>query len=110
MSEHNMSKEDMDEIKAFIRDVGEELAGTVATTKMEAIARAHVQEEFRMLGVDASTADGVKEFQANMATLDRLRRVSEKIGLTIILTFFTVLTGGIISLIWQSIGGGKGTG
>lgn len=110
MADHNMSKDDMEEIKTFIRAVGEELAGTVATTKMEAIARAHTQEEFRILGVDASTVEGVRAFQANMATLYRLRKVSEKIGLAIILTFFTILTGGIISLAWQSIKGVKGAG
>jgi hypothetical protein len=108
MAEHNMSKKDMEEIKAFIRVVGEELAGTVATTKMEAIARAHTQEEFRILGVDASTDEGVRAFQANMATLYRLRKVSEKIGLAIILTFFTIITGGILTMIWQAIKGVKG--
>ena len=110
MAEHNMSKEDMSEIKAFIRVVGEELAGTVATAKMEAITRAHTQEEFKVLGIDASTVEGVRSFQANMATLYRLRKVSEKIGLAIILTFFTILTGGIVSLIWQTIKGVRGTG
>lgn len=110
MAEHNMSKEDMDEIKSFIRTVGEELANTVATTKMEAIARAHVREEFKMLGIDAATVDGVRSFQSNMATLYRLRKMSEKIGLAIILTIFTVMTGGVVTLIWSAIKSAKGAG
>lgn len=110
MADHNMSKDDMDEIKAFIRTVGEELAGTVATTKMEAIARAHVQEAFKMLGIDGGTVDGVRSFQSNMATLYRLRKLSEKIGLAIILTVFTIMTGGVVTLIWNTIKSAKGAG
>ena len=101
--EHRMSKEDMDEIKNFIRTVGEELAKTVVTTEMEAIARAHMHEEFRVLGIDASTVDGVRSFQSNMATLYRLRKLSEKVGLTIILSVVTIATGGTATIIWQSL-------
>jgi len=105
MAEQNMSKDDMDEIKAFIRTVGEDLANTVAITKMEAIARAHVQEAFKMLGIDAATVEGVRSFQSNMATLYRLRKLSEKIGLAVILTIFTIVTGGVVSLIWNAMKG-----
>ena len=106
MSAPNMSPHDMEEIKGFIRRVGQELSATVATSKMEAIARVHVQEEFRGLtGVDLENAKDVREFMENMAFLHKFRALSEKVGATIILTVVTLTTVGVAGIIWSTMKG-----
>lgn len=71
------------------------------------VADEAVRQTFARLGIDIDEADEIRHFQANMAWVFRFRRLSEKVGATIILTIVTVLTGGVLTLIWNSIKGGK---
>lgn len=69
----------------------------------EEVAEETVRRTFTMLGIDVHDADEVRHFQANMQWVFRFRRLSEKVGATIILTVVTVATGGLLTLIWDGI-------
>lgn len=69
----------------------------------EEVAEATIRRTFTMLGVDIDDPDEIRHFQANMAWVFRFRRLSEKVGATIILTVVTAATGGILTLVWDSI-------
>ncbi len=73
-----------------------------------AVAKEAVRETFVALGIDIGDPDDLRHFRANMAFLWRLRKTSEKVGLTIILTIVTVVTGGALAVIWDAIRNGKG--
>lgn len=66
-------------------------------------ASAAVKRTFTALGIDIDDADEIRHFQANMAWVWRFRRSSEKVGTAIILTVVTLLTGGIVKIIWDGI-------
>lgn len=74
----------------------------------EEVAEETVRRTFAMLGIDIHDADEVRHFQANMQWVFRFRRLSEKVGATIILTVVTALTGGVLTLIWDAITTAKG--
>ena len=68
----------------------------------EAAAQA-VRAAFKALGVDITQADEIRHFQANMAWVFRFRRLSEKVGTAVIVTVFTLITGGFLKLAWDAI-------
>jgi hypothetical protein len=67
------------------------------------VARSTVREVFAVLGIDAANPEDIRHFQANMAYLWRLRKLSEKIGMTIILTAAALITGGVITVLWEAL-------
>ncbi|MBI2240306.1 MAG: hypothetical protein HYU59_05820 [Magnetospirillum gryphiswaldense] len=67
-----------------------------------------VSQVFTRLGIDINDADEIRHFQANMQWVFRFRRLSEKVGATIILTIVTALTGGVLTLVWDAITTAKG--
>ena len=67
------------------------------------VASATVKETFTALGIDISDPDEIRHFQANMAWVFRFRRLSEKVGATVILTLATIITGGVAKLVWDAI-------
>ncbi len=69
----------------------------------EEVAEATLQRAFTMLGIDIRDPDEVRHFQANMQWVFRFRRLSERVGSAIILTVVTAATGGILTLVWDSI-------
>lgn len=77
--------------------------------EVEEVVGATVKRIFTGLGVDIDNADEIRHFQANMAFLFRWRRISEKVGMAIIVTIFTLLTGGLLKLVWDVVKS-KGTG
>jgi len=81
------------------------------TEATKALAREAAQEAlnqmFVRLGIDINDPDEIRHFQANMAWVCRFRRLSEKVGTTIIVTIVTALTGGVLTLIWSAITGNK---
>ena len=71
---------------------------------ISAIAAKHAVEELmKTIGIDVTQTEEIRHFQANMMFLMRLRRISEKLGLTIILTAGAIITGGVITLIWDVV-------
>lgn len=72
------------------------------------VADEAVRQTFARLGIDIEEADEIRHFQANMQWVFRFRRLSEKVGATIILTVVTALTGGVLTLIWDGIAKAKG--
>lgn len=60
-----------------------------------------VKRTFTALGIDIEDADEIRHFQANMAWIWRFRRSAEKVGTTVLLTLATLLTGGIVKLLWD---------
>lgn len=69
----------------------------------EETARATVRETFAALGVDVSTAEGLRDFQRTWDWAQRYRRLSEKVGSTMVLTVVTVLTGGALTALWVGL-------
>ena len=66
------------------------------------VSKATAAEIFRGLGVNINDADEVRRFQANMAWLFRFRRLSERVGTTVIITLVTLMTGGVLKGVWDS--------
>lgn len=67
------------------------------------VARSTVREVFAVLGIDVANPEDIRHFQANMAYLWRLRKLSEKIGMTIILTAAALITGGVVTVLWEAL-------
>ena len=80
----------------------------IAEQVAEAATRKALKETFTVLGIDIGDADEIRHFQANMAWVFRFRRLSEKVGTTVILTLVTLTTGGIAKLIWDAMKTTKG--
>jgi hypothetical protein len=74
----------------------------------EQVADATVRKTFAALGIDITEADEIRHFQANMAWVFRFRRLSEKVGAAVIITLVTLITGGVASLVWDSLKNAKG--
>ena len=68
--------------------------------------REGARDVLRSLGIDPTDADEVRHFQANMAWVFRFRRMSERVGITIIVTVVGIVTGGIVGLVWNGIRSG----
>lgn len=68
----------------------------------EAAAEA-VHETFAALGIDISEADEIRHFQANMAWVFRFRRLSERVGSSLILAIVTTITGLGITWLWDRL-------
>ena len=68
--------------------------------------REGAREALRALGVDIDDADEIRHFQANQAFVFRYRRMAEHIGTAIICAIVTIITGGLLSLIWAGIKSG----
>ena len=95
-----MSREEM---KLYIQEcVSEQLP------KISEASRSGVTDAFAKIGVDINDKDEIRHFQANMMFVFRFRRLSEKVGATIILTAVTLITGGIVKLIWDGVKKGGG--
>ena len=62
-----------------------------------------VVQVFTMLGVDINDAASIRSFQANMVTIYKFRKMSEKVGMVMILTFVTLITGGFAKIIWDAV-------
>ena len=62
-----------------------------------------VAELFQHFDVDITDPDSVKEFRENINWAGRYRKLSEQIGSRVIITVFTIFTGGILALIWNSL-------
>lgn len=58
-----------------------------------------VRETFAVLGIDIENAADMRQFQANMAWVQRFRRLSEKVGSAVIVTVVTILTGGAVHVL-----------
>ena len=69
----------------------------------EEVSEVTVKKTFTALGIDVTDADEIRHFQANMAWVFRFRRLSEKVGATVLLTLVTLVTGGVAKLIWDSL-------
>lgn len=71
---------------------------------ISAIAAKHaVQELMKTMNIDVTNIEEVRHFQANMMFIWRLRKISEKLGLTIILTAGAIITGGVFTIIWDAV-------
>lgn len=68
-------------------------------------AKKAVQDTFAKFGIDINSVEEIRHFQANMGFIFRFRKLSEKVGATIILTIATICTGGILALFWDTIMG-----
>lgn len=62
-----------------------------------------VQETFKALGIDIEEADEIRHFQANMAWVFRFRRLSERVGSSLILAIVTTITGLCITWLWDRL-------
>lgn len=62
------------------------------------------------LGFDVTDPEEVRRFQANIGFVFRLRRISEKVGSTIVVTVVVAMTSGIVALIWDKFHKGNGAG
>jgi len=69
----------------------------------ERVSDVTVTKTFKALGLDINDSEDIRHFQANMAWVFRFRRLSERIGTTVIVTVFTVLTGGILKLAYEAL-------
>lgn len=99
-----MARKDMDELKQHIERVGEELANKIRKTKMEDIAKAHVNAGIKeVFGIDVSITGEVRELRSNMNFIRDLQRVSGRVGMTVILTIAAILTGGLIAVIVKGL-------
>lgn len=95
-----MARKDMDELKQHIEHVGEELADKIRKTKMEDIAKAHVDAGIKeVFGIDTTISREVRELRSNMNFIRDLQRISGRVGMTMILTIAAILTGGLIAVI-----------
>lgn len=82
----------------------DELDRTIA----EDAAKATVKEMFTLLGIDVNNPDEIRHFRANMAWVFKFRRLSEKVGTTVILTIVTIVTGGFAKIVWDAVKTAKG--
>lgn len=73
----------------------EELRALVHLTTNETIT-----ETFRVLGINTSDFEHVKEFRENYAWTSKYRQMAEKVGSNIIIVITTLLTGGLVAAIW----------
>ncbi len=62
-----------------------------------------IDETFRVLGVDTSNFDHVKEFREKHNWTSRYRKMAERLGSHIIIAITTIVTGGIITAIWAYV-------
>lgn len=102
-----------DDNKMFTRDeliaaIHEAAAEFNLKEKLEHITKRQ-DDTFKLLSVDPDSISEIRTFQANMAFLHKFRSLSEKVGATMILTIVIGATGGIATLVWNTIksGGGK---
>jgi hypothetical protein len=63
-----------------------------------------VEEMLEKLGIDV---DNHLEMQEDMSWLRKWRKMSERVGSRVVMTVFTLLTAGIVTLVWTQIQGGK---
>ena len=68
------------------------------------VIRAPVHETLTAMGVDV---EHPQEAQADMAFLRRWRRLAEKSGTRALLTFITIIVGGLVALGLMMFNGGK---
>lgn len=91
-------------IKELVREVLEETAAArdAQTEKIvqEAVAGA-VEQVFRGVGVEVGTADGRDRWRANLAHLERKRKLDEQIGGKAIMGVVGIVVSGVALLIWQ---------
>lgn len=80
-----------------------EEAQKIATEAARLAAHETVAELFRHFDVDITDSDSVKAFRENIAWAGRYRKLSEQIGSRVIITVFTIFTGGVLALIWNSL-------
>lgn len=73
----------------------EELRALVHLTTNETI-----NETFRVLGINTSDFEHVKEFRENHAWTSKYRQIAERVGSHVIIVFTTILTGGLVAAIW----------
>lgn len=66
-------------------------------------AKEAVDETFTKLGIDVNDAASIRSFQANMGTMYKFRKNSEKVGMAVILTTVTLLTGGFLKIAWDAM-------
>lgn len=71
----------------------------------EGIAKATVRETFAVMGIDVDDPAELRTLHANFAFVYRLRKMSERVGATVIVVVVTAITGGILGMIWKSLGG-----
>jgi len=70
----------------------------------EEAAHKAVEETLEKLGIDP---DEYKEVQKDMIWMRKWREMSEKVGSRVLLTVATLLTAGVITIIWAQITGNK---
>lgn len=73
-----------------------EQAGAAAATKA-------IHETFRLLGVDVADQKSVNEFRSDLVHARRLRRLSERVGATIIFAIATAIAVALGSWIWDGV-------
>ena len=64
-------------------------------------AKEAVDETFTKLGIDINDAASIRSFQTTIGTMYKFRKNAEKVGMAVILTTVTLVTGGFIKIIWD---------
>lgn len=64
-----------------------------------------VRKVFAMLGVDVDDPTSISAFQQDLRFGGRMRRISDRINLTIILTIVVASVSGTAALIWSKVTG-----
>ena len=73
----------------------EDIAARAAKTAVEGV--------LETLGIDVTDAGEIRHFQANMMHLTRWRRMSQKVGMAVILTVVALATGGVVKVFWEGV-------
>lgn len=66
-------------------------------------AKEAVDQTFIKLGIDINNASSIRSFQANQGHMYKMRKLYEKVGAVVVITFVTIVTGGFLSLIWDAM-------
>ena len=82
-----------------------EQAQRIAEAAAHQAAHETVAELFQHFDVDIEDTDSIKEFRENIAWAGRYRKLSEQVGSRIIITVFTIFTGGLLAMVWNAVKG-----
>jgi len=82
-----------------------EEAQKIATEAAQLAAHQTVAELFQHFDVDITDVESVKEFRETINWAGKYRKLSEQVGSRVIITVFTIFTGGVLAVLWNSIKG-----
>ena len=80
-----------------------EEAQTIATKAAQLAAHQTVAELFQHFDVDITDLESVKEFRETINWAGKYRKLSEQVGSRVIITVFTIFTGGVLAALWSSL-------